>query len=247
VRFGASRVLAMARKRRATIPLVIGPSFRLEPDHFDWKTLESVYGQRLTRDQRKRFFEATQTYVAFRAREMNSEPLRFSINRIERLKNSAESFRRTIVEWDSGSMADVFAHHEIKLQFSDEYLVAQDPLAGLARVVESFVHACELAMSNLTEPPPFWPDGTAWRNWIIELTRIAQESGLPTSARTDTDKNTGGASAFVEFVEKLQAQLPSGLQHTRQSVSALAKAINRARQSYRRDKSNETSKANKSR
>jgi hypothetical protein len=235
-------------KRRATVPLVKGkvPFIELKPDHFNWTTLECAFGQSLSREQRQRIFEATRTYAAFRAREMKSEPLRDSIQRIKRLKKSGESFR-TFLEGDRDSMADVFADHEIKLQFSDDYLVAPDSLAGFRHVVGSFVHACETAISNMAEPLPFWPDGTAWRDWVIELTRIALESGLPGSVRTDTDKNKGGPSAFVKFVEKLQAQLPSELQHRRLSIGALAKAINRARQSYRRDKSSATSKAKKSR
>jgi hypothetical protein len=217
----------MARKRR-TIPLVIGPPFRLEPDHFNWKTVESAYGQRLSREQQKQIFEATQTYIIFRSRETNSEPLRLSVDRVKRLKNSAESFRKIIVEDDSGSMAHVFARHEIKLQFSDDYLVAQDPLAGLARVVESFVHACKVATTNMTKHS-FSTDGIAWCSWVIELTRIAQQARLPTGARTDSDKNTGESSPFVRLVEELQSQLPKQFQDKRQSSTALAKAINRVR------------------
>jgi hypothetical protein len=233
-------------KRRATVPLVKGevPFIRLKPDQLNWTTLERAFGQSLSPGQRQRMFEATQTYAAFRAREMISVPLRGSVHRIKLLKKSAESFGK-FLECDRDSMADVFADHEIKLQFSDDYMVAPDSLAGFRHVVGSFVRACEIAISNMAEPLPFCPDGTAWRNWVIELTRIARESGLPASVRTDTDKNKGEPSAFVKFVEKFQAQLPSELQHKRLSVGALAKAINRAR--HRRDKSNATSKAEKSR
>jgi hypothetical protein len=218
-------------------------------DDSDWKALESTYDRSLSPEQRQRIFDVTQTYVTFRSREINSQPLRDSVRRVERLKKSAESFRKTIAEGDECSMATAFAHFEIKLQFSDDYLVAPDSIAGLTRVVSSFVTACDTVLENHLKnkeqlnsmkaegiPPS---DGTAWRNWIIELTRIAKESGLPTGGRADTDKNKGGFSPFVRLVKELDANLPKEIQqHTRQSDDTLARAINRARQ--RRDKNSIT-------
>jgi hypothetical protein len=234
----------MANKRAGMVPLVSGPSFILKLENIDWKKLESAYGRSLSRKQRQRIFDATQNYVAFRTRETNSLPIRVSIHRVERLKESAKSFHKTLVEGDSSSTANVFAHHEIKLQFSNDCLAAPDFMAALTSVVGSFIRACETVLENHSKSkhqldsikakgiPP--PDGAAWRTWIIELTRMAEESGLPTGARTDTDKNKGGPSAFVKLIWELQAQLPKELEHERSSKSALAKAIIRAR-AYGRD------------
>jgi hypothetical protein len=247
----------MAKKRAGAVPLVSGLSWILELDDFDWKTLESAYGQSLSRQQRQRIFDATQTYVAFRGREVNSQPLRVSIGRVERLKKSAESFRKALVEGDNGSMANVFAHHEIKLQFSDDYSVAPDYIAELTRVLGSFVRACETVLENYSKNRRQLdsieangipgPDGIAWRNWIVELTSVTDEFGLPSGARTDTDKNKRGPSPFVRLANELQAQLPEKLQRKPQSAAALAKAINRARANYDRDRRRAKSALKKSR
>jgi hypothetical protein len=248
----------VARKRAGTVPLVSGPSSLLEPDGFHWKMVERAYGRSLSPEQRRRIFEVTQTYVAFRTREINSHPLRDSVRRVERLKKSAKSFRETLVKSDDSSDAHLFAHHQIKLQFSDDYLVAPDPIAGLTRVVGSFISACENALENHSNEKKHLDsikaegvpalDGTAWRNWIIELTSVVEEFGLPSGVRTDRDKNKGDESSpFVRLVTALQVQLPKKLQDQRQSEDALAKAINRARETSRRDKSSAISGANKSR
>jgi hypothetical protein len=249
----------MAKKRADTVPLVLGQSLKLKLDDSDWKTLESAYGQSLSREQRERIFDATQTYIDFRTREISSQPLRDSVRRVERLRRSAESFHKTLVEGDESSTAKVFARHEIKLQFSDDYLVAPDSIAGLTHVVGSFVSACETVLENhLNKKKQLRDikangvpsaDGTAWRTWIVELTSVTEEFGIPSGARTDTDKNKRDEqSPFVRLVKELDAQLPKKVQqHARQSYDTLARAINRARESYRRDKSSATSNAKKSR
>jgi hypothetical protein len=237
-------------KRQAIVPLVTGPSTILKFDSFEWRSVERSIGQNLSPEHRQRIFDATQTYVAFRTRELNSLPLRDAFRRVERLKKSAESFCKIVDKRDDGSIAIVFAHHAIKLQFSDDYLAAQNPVAALSRVVGSFVRACKFALEDLNGHRKLQnPDGTAWGKWIVELTEIAKDFSLPTGARTDTDKTKSGSSRFVRFIRELQAQLPKEFQYAKPSVFevALAKAINRAREKNRRDKSNATSSAKKSR
>jgi hypothetical protein len=219
----------MAQRRARIVPLVTGPSIILKPDDFDWDTLENAYREKLSPPARQLIAKATNTYVAFRSREIASKPLRLSINRVKRLMKSAESFQKAIVEGDADSNANSFAHHEIKLQFSDDYLIASDPIAGLSRVVNSFSRACAFTIENLESNPSPAVDGNAWRNWIIELTKVASEFDLSKSARSDTDKNKKGPSPFVRLVKELQAQLPKELQQKR-SEDALARAINRARE-----------------
>jgi hypothetical protein len=225
----------MAKRRVTLVPYVSGPVVRWKPDQFDWKKLARAFGKSLSPAQQQRIAEATETYVAFRSREMNSKPVRDTVNRIKQLRKSAESFRKAIEANDLS--AEVFARHQIMLKFSEDYLFARDDLfSGLSSVVGSFVRACEHAIADLQLKPiegePIRPtDGTAWRIWVIELTGMAQESGLPTGARNDTDKDKGKPSPFVRLLMELQAQLPKELGHERSSESALAKAINIARQS----------------
>jgi hypothetical protein len=222
----------MAKKRSATIPYVIGPVIGWTPANFDWKKVERAYGKTFTPSQRQRIVEATQTYVAFRSREIDAEPVRVSVARIKRLRRSAESFRKAVEA--NGSSAELFARQEIKLQFSDDNLVAPDLFDGLNRVVVAFIRACERAIANLQlrpgeAEPVRATDGTAWRMWIIEQTTLAGEWKLPVGVRSDTDKNKGKPSAFVRLISEFQRQLPKELGHERLSDPALAKAINRAR------------------
>ncbi len=71
--------------------------------------------------------------------------------------------------------------------------------------------------------------GEAWEEWIHQLTAILDESGLPTAARKDSDKQKGSTpSSFVAFVRELQECVPTACWR-RRSDSALATAIGSAR------------------
>jgi len=238
----------MAKKRVRPIPLVSGQSIQWKLDDFNWKKLEVAYGERLSPSARRSVLEATQAYLAFFSRERHAEPVQLSIDRVKDLKECAESFRQTLgVQNESNS--HVFASHHIELQFSNPHLKAAELLPKLSCFVGSFISACEFALEILDEDSTvsFWADGTAWRHRIVDLTQIADKFDLPDGVRTDTDKNKNGQSPFVRFVGELQAQLPKGVQEEMLSVGALAKAINRARQTYRRDTKSAASNSKKSR
>jgi len=67
-----------------------------------------------------------------------------------------------------------------------------------------------------------------WENWIVELTGLFDQYGLPTPVRTDVDK-TDNQSPFTIFICELQELIEKQYRQHDHSIEALAKAINRAR------------------
>ena len=90
-----------------------------------------------------------------------------------------------------------------------------------------------MALADM-EDPPGWRIGKAWEIWIRELTLVLDKAHLPTGARTD---DLAEQSVFTNLVAVLQKFVPSRLQRPTHNLSALAKAIQRARpRRPRRDK-----------
>ena len=78
-------------------------------------------------------------------------------------------------------------------------------------------------------------EGDAWRVWIIELTRILEEAGLPIGAPHSRDKKRDDSVApFVALIIAIQKVLPSEIRrHDRSDPLSLGREINRARKSAR--------------
>jgi hypothetical protein len=103
-------------------------------------------------------------------------------------------------------------------------------MKALLGVITSFEIACERALAELSDPNRAeMREGEAWEKWIHELSAILDESGLPTTARKDSDKQKDcSPSFFVAFVRELQKCVPAACWR-RRSDSALATAIGSAR------------------
>jgi hypothetical protein len=134
--------------------------------------------------------------------------------------------------------ATVYAHYLIKRHFADETLWSrkfrgqkEDKLVRLRRLPALLRDACTSALAELDNPKlPGHREGDCWRGWVQNLTYIAKAHGLPTAARTDTDKIAGDKpSPFVALVRELQRLVPAATARHAHSNDALAKAIQRAR------------------
>ncbi len=74
-----------------------------------------------------------------------------------------------------------------------------------------------------------YKEGSAWQWWIVWLTMIMKEHGLPYEASKATINPNARVSPFVKFLWELQAALPTELQRCHQSKDSLAQGITRAR------------------
>jgi hypothetical protein len=74
-----------------------------------------------------------------------------------------------------------------------------------------------------------YKEGSAWEWWIVWLTMIMKEHGLPYKASKATINPNARISPFVAFLSELQTALPTGLQRYQQSKDSLAQGISRAR------------------
>ena len=127
----------------------------------------------------------------------------------------------------------IYAKHLVNLHFSDARFQRPDLFGDLGGVLTSFSAACKMALADMDDPPG-WRIGEAWEIWICELTLVLDKAHLPTGARTD---DLAEQSAFTNLVAELQKFVPSRLRRPTHSLSALAKAIQRARpRRPRRDK-----------
>lgn len=105
---------------------------------------------------------------------------------------------------------------------------------GLMFLLELFSHVLALnqkllraILKHAAAPDSVYTEGNVWDLWIILLTTILKNAGLPIEVRKDQES----PSPFVIFVRGIQARLPSHL-YKKRSDDALAKAITRARESF---------------
>ncbi len=73
--------------------------------------------------------------------------------------------------------------------------------------------------------------GEAWERWVLGLTKVCRENGLPSGVSHDPEsaRADGERSPFVSLVAVLMRELPRGLRRHDASNTALAQAISRAR------------------
>lgn len=73
--------------------------------------------------------------------------------------------------------------------------------------------------------------GMAWDRWVLDLTKVCRENGLPSGVSHDAEsaRADGEQSPFVSLVGALMRELPRGLRRHDASYAALARAISIAR------------------
>jgi hypothetical protein len=159
-----------------------------------------------------------------------SAPAKVALTKIKRLEELINDLRR---DFPSGSdqESELFFSNLPEIQRYFTRSKEQFQQVGLMFLLEMLSHVLMLNQKLLrailkigVNPNPVYAEGEAWDIWIVLLTNILKNAGLPTEVRNDQEK----PSRFAVFVREIQDHLPSHL-YKKRSDDALAKAITRAR------------------
>jgi hypothetical protein len=222
----------MARRVR-TLPIASAseePKFEINTT--DWPRIESAYGHALPQSTRDEILKLTTSFVHFAPFETTAEPLKAARDMAIAWKRAAANLQHAL-HGDGCSDALVFAKRRVRMHFIDarDARFVQRPhfFEDLSGVLTSFIVACNKAVADMDDPGlPELRQGERWENWVRSLTRTLDEAGLPTGARKDS-ADLVEKSAFTNLVAALQNLAPAKIRRSTQSLSALAKAVQRAR------------------
>jgi hypothetical protein len=202
----------------------------------DWLRIEQVYGHQLSAEIRRQILEATTSFVYCEVFDRSAEPRSWAAKRIDRVRKAAGQFYKALLEGPQTG-ARFYADYLIRQYLKDPRLADGNQLEHLHGVLTSLLVACNLAAGEINDPnSKRHREGERWNSWIRQLTTIVEGHGLPSGARSDSDKLAGDESSpFVAFVDELQNRAPADARRHSASKFALAKAIQRAREAKRRD------------
>ena len=189
----------------------------------DWKQIEQAYGETLSADVRESLVTATQIFILLEDSERAAEPLAHAHKAIDDIEADANRLQATLIR-AMRSDAGILAIDLIERNFESS------PLSGsffptLTTLLASVPDGCAAARQELSESP-VKKEGDAWSEWIVRVTKIIRDSGLPWQASKDW---RGKKSPFVALIEVLQKHLPKESTRHTHSEGALAKAIVSAR------------------
>jgi hypothetical protein len=214
--------------RKPTLSLGVTSLWPFSISDDEWKKLETDYGYAIPPDLRGLVAAKTQTM------RYRSDARQSALSTREAIRQIAGEKRTTVdwLKWTDGLPDEVRA-----------MLMSVDEWEQFDLVIKPFMNfvvgSCDERLPDLESDLASKEAQDAshpWEDWIVELTDLFNEYGLPTGARKDVDKNkTGLPSRFVIFIRELQQLIePQCRQHTH-SVEALADAIIGARSSRERE------------
>jgi len=106
----------------------------------------------------------------------------------------------------------------------------------LNEILGAVIKFSEYAIRQIQRPDPEHPnwlgfsEGEIWNMWVNALTKVMENTGLPTKVRKDSYLNKKGSpSSFVTLIKELQKHLPEKCRKFTHSDDALAQGIYRAR------------------
>jgi hypothetical protein len=224
----------MARRKR-TLPIASQSGKKTKSiaiTRSGWRNVEKVFGKPLPQPTRDEILALTKDFVYWAQFEVGAERLQPARDEVIAWKRWAEAFWKPSGRTPSRETL-FYAKHLVTSHFSDARFQRPDLFGELGGVLTSFGAACQMALADMDDPPG-WRIGEAWEIWIRELTLVLDKAHLPTGVRTD---DLAEQSAFTNLVAVLQKFVPSRLRRPTHNLSALAKAIQRARpRRPRRDK-----------
>ena len=100
----------------------------------------------------------------------------------------------------------------------------------LAHAIDAFSAVSGWVQHEMSHPEyQGFKEGWAWEIWVVWLTIIMKEHGLPYKVSKATVNPSAKISQFVKLLWELQATLPKELRRFYFSKDALAQGITRAR------------------
>jgi hypothetical protein len=211
------------------------------PDN-SWERIEAAYGRELPTSVRDAILDATARFVDMASAEKGAGSALPGRIRIDRLRKLASNLLKEIDKRNSFPpeapqfYADelIFFHLQHPSGNNKDLHPSgwRELLAPVAADLSRFIAACDEAKREMqeTKTPGYWPEGSAWNAWIVELIGIMKAHGLTTAAAMTVTKHSDDRySPFVGFMRALQSCVPPDLQRSMDSDGALAEAIKRAR------------------
>jgi len=189
----------------------------------EWNKLETDYGYAIPPDLRSAVVAKTQTM------RLRTDARQSALSTREAIRQIAGAKRTTVdwLKWMDGLPDEVRA-----------LIMSVDELERFDLVIKPFMNfvvaSCDERLPDLEADLASKEAQDAshpWEDWIVELTGLFDQYGLPTGASKDVDKAKPGRrpSKFVIFIRELQLLIePKCRQHTH-SDDVLAWAIGCAR------------------
>jgi hypothetical protein len=193
-------------RRSGKIPIGRGGPPPLEFGASDWQRIEKASGLQLLPGVRDEIAVVTAEAQAASFMEMNAdragdakEHLVEFREAVKRLVDAIPARNFGATSYARGLVYNRMRGDSWRDPQSPAYF--EDPVETLARRLESWVAACDDAIAELDNPDFVIREGEGWNLWIIRLTRIFRNNGLPTGVRSD---DLGSPSPFVLLVDQIQ-------------------------------------------
>jgi hypothetical protein len=224
-------VQSMAKRKRRLPHGQLGKPIVLANE--DWREIADAAKIKLTTPILMRLDLST-IFLGALGQLERSAPSKAVLSKIRKLEKLISAMRHDFPNV-SDQASELFFSQLAEIQQYATRTEEQFQQIGLMFLLELFSHVLMLNQKLLRAilkyavvPDSYkYIEGNVWDLWIILLTTILKNAGLPTEVRKDQE-NT---SKFVIFVREIQARLPSHL-YKKRSDDALAKAITRARGNF---------------
>ena len=199
-----------------------------------WSRVEKAYARSLSKKAKFQITKSTITFLEFEKLERNAEPLAWTEEKIEKIKEAAAKLSGELRRCAKGDDTLLNAKYHINANWCSR---SNHKFSDLDELLFQLSVACCRAIEEVGETPESgFREGEAWDEWIRALTKIIERYNLPSAASKGSDKSVGRVSPFVVLVHELQRCLLGGRRHTH-SRGALAQAISRARATGRKSSS----------
>jgi hypothetical protein len=230
----SSKKGARRKSRRKRLP---ASSAWGEPDFTptldDWARIEAAYGFPLRVDDRRQLVAMVHAHLVWQAFEPNAPFVDDAEEWLERVAAAANALFRTLMPLEEPMKRQASWHSEtlIETNFLTRFLPDEGRFRNFTSLIGEFVTACALAKKDFPSHSAHgFEEGQTWNRLIRDLTKFAEERGMPTAASKGANKSASDRpSPFVAFVRELQTIFPPDSRRHDTSDAALARGISLAR------------------
>ena len=228
-------------------------SYRYDDFACDWDAIEKTLGYSLSSSARPKILACTKQFLSAASAERNA-PLLYEWRSGSKKKamRSAAAARLDRIRSHARALLNIL--NEVGDYTADKPELAADDLIGmscdrpelggtaappkarfctlrLAKILDSFVTACDVANQDLKiyKSSNCFKDGVAWNEWVATIATIVKSDGHRVSTAMYRGKpSRSELPDFVRLIRALNNRIPDGLAPEHPTNEALAKAVARA-------------------
>jgi hypothetical protein len=232
--------------------------FRLD----DWSRLEAALGRAIDAGQRAHIVGLVRKYLKMEGKERAAPTVRDEAAWLDKLRDAAANLRNLVETVPICNPAARYGLAEIQLTLDHLTRQAGAPNCDLSTLATWLGPAVDLVKRRKDKDASdgtailddgneifknkrvSFVDGETWARLVYQLQNLFQDWGFPTGLRQDDkaskpkkgdDKGHDKQSPFAEFFYEIQKSFPVVARRHTHSVSALAKAMQRAIKKMDRD------------